>query len=175
MDKIRSLLVLLVITIDRVIDHIYRLTTGLPQARRSLITSHLYLGGQYSLEAFTRLQRLGVTGIVNMRMHSVHKDIKDTKDIRILNLPTPDRHAPSQVDLKKGVEFIKDEVSKGGKVYIHCKFGEGRGPTMALAYLMSTGLTYTDAFNLVKKVRTFINPTKAQIDALKKFELSLKY
>ncbi|MBA3551153.1 dual specificity protein phosphatase family protein, partial [Patescibacteria group bacterium] len=58
----------------------------------------------------------------------------------------------------------------GGKVYIHCRFGEGRGPTMAIAYLISTGLTLEHAIELVKKVRIFIRPTVVQIEQLKKFE-----
>lgn len=172
--KLKSLLVLLVITIDRFTDHAYRYITGLPQAKRSLITPHLFLGGQYSLTAFERLKVLGVTGIVNMRMRSIHKDIDNIHDVRILNLPTPDRSAPSQENLKKGADFIKDEVSKGGKVYIHCRYGEGRGPTMAIAYLISTGLVYQDAYELVKKTRTFISPTRVQVQALLKFENALK-
>ena len=173
-QRLKSLFVLGVITLDRLIDHLYRYLTGLPQVKRSLITPHLFLGGQYSPTAFERLKKLGVTGIVNMRMRSIHKDIKNITHVRILNLPTPDRTAPSQESLQKGTDFIKDVVSKGGKVYIHCRFGEGRGPTMALAYLMSTGLTYQDAHTLVKKTRTFISPTKVQIEALHQFEKTLK-
>jgi len=163
-----------IIEIERTFDHTYRRVTGLPQVRRSLITPNLYLGGQYNLEAFERLRHRGVTGIVNMRIHSIHKDISNLKDIRILNLPTPDLNAPTQADLKRGASFIKDEIQKGGKVYIHCRHGEGRGPTMAIAYLISSGLTYKDAFALVKKVRVFIRTTKVQMDALLEFESTTK-
>jgi dual specificity MAP kinase phosphatase len=45
---------------------------------------------------------------------------------------------------------------------------------MAIAYLISTGLTYEDAFSLVKKVRTFINPRPGQIAGLKELELYFK-
>jgi protein-tyrosine phosphatase len=173
MKYMQSTLIYTVIQIERIIDHIYRYATGLPQVKKSLITPNLYLGGQYSLRAFPRLQTLGVTGIVNMRLHSVHKDIVGLGGVKVLNLPTPDRKAPSQEALAKGVEFIKKEIASGGKVYIHCKFGEGRGPTMAIAYLISTGMTYEDAFTLVKKIRTFIDPTKDQRQALKEFEKNI--
>jgi hypothetical protein len=172
MSTLSSSVKVIIIHIQRFVDHIWRRVTGLPQAKRSLITPQLYVGGQYSKRSVDDLERLGVTGIVNMRMHSIHKDIKGLH-MRICNLPTPDLHAPTQEDLIKGVAFIENEIKNGGKVYIHCRQGEGRGPTMAIAYLISTGLTYEDSFALVKKVRTFIRPTKKQIEALYQFERNL--
>jgi dual specificity MAP kinase phosphatase len=123
------------------------------------------------LETF---EEWGVTAIVNMRTHSIHKDFK-TVPLKILHLPTPDYYAPTQKQLEKGVKFIQNEVDEGGKVYIHCRQGEGRGPTMAIAYLISTGLTLEHAIQLVKKVRTFIHPTKDQLKALRNFEKIFDY
>ncbi|MBA3283871.1 MAG: dual specificity protein phosphatase family protein, partial [Nitrosopumilus sp.] len=140
----------------------------LPTRKRSAITPELYLGGQYKLNSLNHLKKLGVTGIVNMRTRSIHTIAPE--GIKVLHLPTPDHHAPTLGDLSKGVVFIKHEVEAGGKVYIHCRFGEGRGPTMAIAYLISTGLTLEHAIELVKKVRIFIRPTVVQIEQLKKFE-----
>jgi protein-tyrosine phosphatase len=153
---------------QRFIDQSYRKLTGLPTLKRSAITAELYLGGQYNLKSMDRLKYLGVTGVVNMRTHSIHKTVPEGIDI--LNLPTPDFHAPTMENLQKGVKFIKSEVDKGGKVYIHCRLGEGRGPTMALAYLISQGLTLDDAIALIKKVRIFISPSRVQIERLKEFE-----
>lgn len=169
MNSLKSSFRLFSIYYERFVDHLWRRITGLPQAKRSLITPQLYVGGQYSKRSVDDLKRLGVTGIVNMRMHSVHKDIKNLH-MKICNLPTRDLHAPTQENLQKGIAFIEKEIKNGGKVYIHCRQGEGRGPTMAIAYLISTGLTYNDAFALVKNVRTFIRPTKRQIEALHIFE-----
>lgn len=169
---ILSKLTRLKIKAQQVFDHAYRNVTGLPQVKRSLITPNLYVGGQYNLNGLERLYQRGVTGIVNMRMHSIHKEV-DHLDVKLLNLPTPDQHAPTQEHLQKGVIFIQNEIHNGGKVYIHCMWGEGRGPTMAIAYFISTGLTFQDAYELVRKVRTFIHPTGEQIEALKTFEKSL--
>lgn len=172
MNRITSFVRLGIIHIQRQVDHMWRRVFGLPQARRSLITPNIYVGGQYARHSVSDLERLGITGIVNMRMSSIHKDITGLH-MRTCNLPTPDLHAPTQADLKKGIAFIEKEIKSGGKVYIHCRQGEGRGPTMAIAYLISTGLTYDDAFNLVQKVRTFINPTEEQREALHIFEKGL--
>jgi dual specificity MAP kinase phosphatase len=90
-----------------------------------------------------------------------------------LHLPTKDNEAPSLHDLIKGTDFIVHEIAIGGKIYIHCRKGLGRGPTMAIAYLMRRGATLEDALSLIKKVRPFISPTVAQIGRLN--ELSLYF
>lgn len=151
------------------VDHSWRYLTGLPLARRSMITPNIYLGGQYGLRSVGRLKLLGVTAVVNMREKSIHKSL-ESRDFKILNLPTVNTYAPTMADLKKGAKFIEKEIKNGGKVYIHCWWGEERGPTMALAYLVWSGLTLDDAYKLVKKTRTFINPTPPQRKRLKEFE-----
>ena len=164
-----SFLELIKIEIIRWVDYTRRRLTG---AKRSEITPQLYLGGQYGLKMTPRLKKFGITAIVNMRQHSVHaQSIAQGYDY--LHLPTPDWHAPSLEHLHQGVTFITKVIASGGKVYIHCRLGEGRGPTMALAYLMSTGLTLEDALSTVKKVRPFIRPSGAQIAQLKNFGITL--
>lgn len=74
-------------------------------------------------------------------------------------------------DLIKGADFAKAEIEAGGKVYIHCRQGLGRGPTMAIAYLLSLGETYEHAYGTVKAVRNFIRPTAVQVRRLKELEV----
>lgn len=169
LKQLQSLFLYFLVQIDRVVDHSWRYLTGLPLAKRSAITPDIFLGGQYGLQSISKLKLLGVTAIVNMRERSIHKDLK-TLDVKVLNLPTQDKTAPTLEQLKQGSKFIAEEIKNGGKVYIHCWWGEERGPTMAIAYLISTGMTFDDAFKLVKKVRTFINPVPNQITRLKEFE-----
>ncbi len=169
LNDLKSRLLFLAIQVDRIVDHFFRYLTGLPLAKRSLITPDIYLGGQYGVYSIKTLKKLGVTAVVNMRTWSVHKDIKNL-GVKILHLPTKDKQAPTISQLKKGVKFITSEIKKGGKVYIHCRFGEERGPTMAIAYLIYTGMNFEDAYKLVRKTRTFINPTQVQRDRLKEFE-----
>ena len=108
-----------------------------------------------------------------MRMADIlHREM--LSEFHLLHLPTPDQEAPSIEQLKNGVSFIESEIKNKGKVYIHCKHGEGRGPTMAIAYLIYSGMTYDDAYASVKKVRTFIYPTLVQIERLKEFENNIQ-
>lgn len=169
MKQIQSLFLFFVIQLQRAIDQLWRQVTGFPELKRSVITPSLYLGGQYQIKSVSLLKKLGITGIVSMRMREVpHQDM--LAEFHLLHLPTPDNQAPSIQHLREGSIFIENEIKNKGKVYIHCRAGEGRGPTMAIAYLIFSGMTYDDAYTLVKKVRTFINPTPPQRKRLKEFE-----
>lgn len=158
-----------VYSIVRVVDHMWRRIVGLPQMRRSMVTPFLFLGGQYTSRGLGSLKKMGVTGIINMRL-SPPSMWNYKKDFDYLHLPTTDQQAPSVEHLKKGVRFIQRHEKAGGKVYVHCRHGEGRGPSMILAYLIHTGMTYLDAVTLVRKVRPFILLTRPQIDRLMEFE-----
>ncbi|MFA9289332.1 MAG: dual specificity protein phosphatase family protein [Weeksellaceae bacterium] len=168
MQQLTSFIMTIVIDIQRVIDHTYRRIVGLPQLKRSQITGEVFLGGQYGIHAVTTMEKLGITGIVNMRTRGLY-DAELQNKFHILNLPTPDLHAPSIENLQKGVAFIDKQIKQKGKVYIHCHHGEGRGASMVIAYLISQGMTYDDAFAHVKKVRTFIRPTAVQVKRLREF------
>lgn len=169
MYKALSIIQLLKIHLLRACDHIYRRYTGLPFLKYSEITPQLYLGGQYYSQALKNIQKIGITGIISMRERSI-KELEGFEGIKKLHLSTKDLNAPSLENLQKGIQFIKKEIETGGKIYVHCHLGEGRGPSMVIAYLMSTGLLYEDAFTLVKSVRPFIRPTKPQIERLKELE-----
>lgn len=150
---------------QRFFDQGWRHVTGAPTVRFSQITPQLYLGGQIYSQGLSQLRRWEITGIVSMRL-TLPSVYKRSPELKVLHLPTPDTLAPTIQQLKEGIAFIAKEVGLGGKIYIHCRHGEGRGPTMIIAYLMSTGLTLQDAFDQIKSVRTFIKPTTAQWEQL---------
>jgi len=172
-SKIKSVFTLIVIFWQKIWDNVYRFFNGVPTLKRSQITANLFLGSQYSLLGLQKLKAIGVTAIVNMRQNPIFAE-SQYKGFKYLHLPTIDNTPPSLDTLIKGADFVGDEIENGGKVYVHCRQGLGRGPTMAIAYLISTGLTFDDAFKLVKDVRTFINPRPAQIKRLKELEIYYK-
>lgn len=170
LTKIKSFFTLIRLVCEYEYDNIHRIIRGLPRLKKSEITADLYVGSQYNLVGLQKLKDLGVTAIINMRMHSVYTEAQ-YEGFHYLHLPTPDNTAPPLDVLIKGAEFADTEVKKGGKVYIHCRQGLGRGPTMAIAYLIKSGLTFDDAFAMVKRVRTFINPRRSQVERLKELEV----
>jgi dual specificity MAP kinase phosphatase len=158
-----------IIFLQKIFDILYRLLIGMPRLKRSQITAHLFLGGQYNLRGLKRLKQLGITSIVNLRETSIYQQAHH-EGFNYLHLPTLDNTPPTLADLIKGAEFVDNEIKNKGKVYIHCRQGLGRGPSMAIAYLLKIGTTYEDAFTLVKSVRPFIHPRPAQIARLKELE-----
>ncbi len=157
----------------RWVDVLHRRTTGGPVWQLSQVAPNLLLGGQhYYQRGYARLLEHGVTAIVNMRAEHAG-DANGRGDLPQLRLATRDNTPPSIADLMRGVDFIRAELQRGGKVYIHCAVGCGRAPTMTAAYLVSTGDSPQAALARIRRVRPFINPTKPQISILDDFALAL--
>src|ERR1700761_6651758 len=171
--KIKSLFKLAGLFLQYNSDNIYRVIFGMPRLKRCEITPNLYLGSQYNLVGLRKLKALGVTAIINMRMHSIYSEAQYT-GFHYLHLPTPDNTPPPLEVLQQGADFADAEIKNGGKVYIHCRQGLGRGPTMCTAYLLKTGLTLEDALAMIRKVRPFINPRPGQLERLKELETYYK-
>ncbi len=128
------------------------------------VTPKIYLGGAFNKNQITEIKKWGITAVISMRQK------QPPAGINTLHIPTKDRHSPTLKELEQGIEFIKKEIANGGKIYIHCRSGVGRGPTMLIAYLISTGYELKEAIQLIKQVRKFINLTAVQMDSLIKFE-----
>jgi diacylglycerol kinase (ATP) len=154
----------------RVYDHLRRRLTGAPSLKSSQIAPNLYLGGQYRPWAIPVLKSWGVTGVVNMRML---RRPSTSPGLEVLNLPTRDHHAPSIESLRQGVEFIDRHLAAGGGVYMHCRLGEGRGPTMAAAYLISKGMRPQDAVAHIARFRRMVRPNASQLRQLARFQQEL--
>ncbi|MFH0951486.1 MAG: dual specificity protein phosphatase family protein [bacterium] len=84
-------------------------------------------------------------------------------------LPVIDDQSPSQAQLAVGTEFMKELVAHKIKIFVHCKLGHGRSPTLIIAYFIAQGMTLKAAHDYVKARRSEIHLTKAQIAGLKKF------
>lgn len=145
-----------------------RMVLDVPIRGQCQVTPQLFVGPQFRQRGWRRLQRWGISGVVNLRRE--HDDRSLGVDIpRYLYLPTTDDDAPTTEDLRQGVTFIREEIVAGGKVYIHCGAGVGRAPTMAAAYLIAMGDNPRQAMERIRAVRRFIRPTQGQLDKLQVF------
>jgi protein tyrosine phosphatase (PTP) superfamily phosphohydrolase (DUF442 family) len=149
-------------------DHAVRIVSGAPIRRVSQITPQLHVGGQYRRRGWPRLQARGITAVVNMRIEFDDNDA-GIAPARYLHLPVVDDQAPTVEQLRSGAGFIAEEISRGGKAYIHCGSGIGRAATMAAAYLNSTGLSTDEAWARIRAARPFIRPTPPQIEQIERF------
>jgi dual specificity MAP kinase phosphatase len=153
----------------RWIDQASRRRTGAPVWKLSAITPQLFVGGQHYPNGYRAMLDYGISAIVNMRNRHSDED-KRIAGERHLHLATVDNTPPSLDDLQRGAAFIRAEIERGGKVYVHCAVGCGRAPTMAAAYLITTGLSPDSALRRIKTVRPFVRLTRKQRAALDQFE-----
>lgn len=147
-------------------DFVMRTLTGAPMIRFSQVTPQVIVAGQYQKRGWKILQRRGVTASINMRSE-FDDEAAGIAPSHHLRLIVEDNTPPSLDQLRRGVDFIRTEVEQGGKVYIHCAAGIGRAPTMAAAYLVSTGLSAEQAWTQIKRVRPFIRPTPGQEEQIR--------
>lgn len=142
---------------------------GKPRFEYSQITPWIFLGTDMCCTPHFKRELLkkGVAADVSLR----EKHLDTPYGVKFfLWLPTKDHYAPSQRQLLAGAKFIDTMASQKVKVYVHCKAGHGRSPTLVAAYLILKGESAKEAVALVKRKRQDIHQTSAQLKALKRFE-----
>ncbi len=147
-------------------DKFVRWRTGLSPIKFCMITDSLWIGGQPGVEGFDALEYYGVTALINMRSEYDYVELAEHQGLKYLRLPTKDNGAPKIKDLQAVVKFIREELSTGGKVYIHCWEGLGRSATMAAAYYVSEGKTPFEAWREIRKIRLFVRSTREQLEKI---------
>lgn len=88
-------------------------------------------------------------------------------------IPIKNDCAGSLEQIKEVVEFIKKMVDEHKRVYIHCRFGQGRAPLVVIAYFVSTGMETKDAIEYVSKSRPVARLNSEQLEALRQYGDSL--
>ncbi len=138
------------------------------QPNFSLITNQLAVGG---LNSVSTISKSGFGFIVDLREANTGAEEGAAKrtSIDYLNVPTSDNHTPSQKDLELISARIDLEIASGKKVIIHCEEGRGRAPSVACAYLMSKGLSFWKASDLIKSKRALVNFSTDQLSSLEEF------
>ena len=139
----------------------------------SKITDNIYIGsdlcrGNYCPVHSGDCKKLGVCVEINLKAES--KEVPpDDIDIYAW-LPVVDGHSPTPDQLDIGSNIIDQSIKNGKTVYVHCKNGHGRSPTMAAAYFIRyKSLTVQQAESLIRKYRPEIHIEDIQKKALNKF------
>jgi len=84
-------------------------------------------------------------------------------------IPVKDHEAPSEEQLAFGVSALETLVKMKKKVYVHCRNGHGRSPTLVAAYLVRQGKSVAEAIAFVKSRRPAIHLEETQKRALEEF------
>ena len=70
-----------------------------------------------------------------------------------LHLPVRDFAPPTQEQLARAVEFIREALDSAKPCAVHCGAGRGRTGTVVAAWLVSRGLTASEAIAEVRRRR----------------------
>ena len=132
------------------------------------IGSDLCKGGVCIIHA-EQFKKLGVS--VELNLSQEENELPPKEIETYLWLPVTDGYAPSQAQLDIGTSAIHAAIKNGKKVFVHCKNGHARSPSMVTAYLMKyEGLSLDDALKLIKEKREEVHIEESQLRALEEFK-----
>lgn len=142
--------------------------TGVPVLADGRITPQVYFGPQHGRLGAIRLWLAGFRHTVSLRAE--FDDAAHRLTIgSYFHLPIADEDAPTIQQLGEAIDSIHDAVGRGHLVYIHCRQGRGRAPTLAAAYLISLGVPVKEALAALHRARRSIVLTPLQITRLHEF------
>jgi protein-tyrosine phosphatase len=133
------------------------------------ITPLIYLGTNFCcvMHFKEELLKKGIKGDISMEGEKIDKPVGVDY---FLWLPTKDHTAPTLKQLLTGVKTIDALIKQKVKIYIHCKNGHGRAPTMLVAYFIYTGMKVDQAIEVIAEKRPEIHLAAVQKKQLQKFE-----
>ncbi|XP_029364589.1 dual specificity protein phosphatase 3-like isoform X2 [Echeneis naucrates] len=108
------------------------------------VCPRIYVGNAFVATNVMRLKRLGVTHILNAAegnsfMHvNTNAEFYAGTGIIYHGIPASDTdHFDISVYFEEAADFIEKALAyKNGKVYVHCREGYSRSPTLVIGYLM---------------------------------------
>jgi|SRR5712691_7393286 len=141
------------------------------QLNYSEVTPQLSVGGAFRTRQIKRLRQRGVTAVIDCRLEAQdNPQALAAAGIQFLHVPTLDRHGFTYAQLHEGVDWVLEHVTDGGRAFLHCEHGVGRGPLMTCAVLVAQGYSAPEALRIVRTARWQALPNDRQLAALLAFE-----
>lgn|GEM_PF-463834 len=133
----------------------------------SWIRPDLAVGGRIAPENVSRLKRLGIDSVVDLRAEeSDDPDLLARNGLRFLHLPMTDTFALTQEQMREGSRWVSAERAAGRKVLVHCQHGVGRSVMLACATLLRDGLAVSEALDQIKQRRPRMALSAPQLAAM---------
>lgn len=134
----------------------------------SWVSGGLALGGKFSVYDVERLALdLGIRRIIDLRAESRDDvGLLSRYQLGFLHIPTPDLHPIPLDPLTKGVLWAREGLGRNERVLAHCEHGIGRSALFAACVLFAEGASLSEALSGIKKARTKVSPSPAQLEQL---------
>jgi atypical dual specificity phosphatase len=114
----------------------------------------------------------GVKVLVNLHVQAHPPELLTNCGLEEVHLPVADFTAPTEEQLRRGVNVIDEAIRGGTKVAVHCGGGLGRTGTLVACYLVTQGRSAEDAIAEVRRLRPGSVETPAQEAAVRAFAAS---
>lgn len=92
---------------------------------------------------------------------------------KYLWIPIKNNSAGLFEQIEQAVALIDEMVDQDKKVYIHCRFGQGRAPFIAVAYFIHKGMGFDEALRLVNERRPASRINSEQMKVLQEYYLKV--
>ncbi len=137
-----------------------------------IIGSDLCGGGVCLLHA-DQFKKLGVS--VELNLSHEENELPPKEIETYIWLPVVDGYAPTVAQLAIGTSAMHEALKNGKVVFVHCKNGHARSPTMVVAYLVKyQGMNLEEAYKLIKEKRPESHIEESQKIALEEFIAQIK-
>lgn len=132
------------------------------------ITDGIYIGTNQCCQTHfdEKLKQEGITADISLEEDRL--DAPFGVDFYIW-MPVQNHTAPKHDQLEFGVSALEKLAAMGKKMYVHCKNGHGRAPTLVAAYLVKKGQSPAEAEAFIKSKRPTMHLEDAQRQALEDF------
>jgi len=132
------------------------------QTEFSKITDEIYIGTNLCCTYLPHIEVLMKEGIAaEIDLEEERQEPPPKLSINLW-LPVKDHTAPSISQMQAGSALIKQLVDTNTKVYIHCRLGHGRSPTLVAAYFIGQGMTVDESIENIKSKRSEIHIENSQ-------------
>ncbi|KAG2122441.1 protein-tyrosine phosphatase-like protein [Suillus cothurnatus] len=131
----------------------------------------LYLGSMSATMDRELLAKHHITHIVQV-LDVPWLPISEKDGFRCLRIDILDKpSADLRPHLEGACQYIGNALQSGGNVLVHCQQGVSRSPAIVIAYLIhDLGISYEQAYGLVKRRRPCINPNPGFVACLRAWE-----
>ncbi len=140
-----------------------------PTFEYSKITDQIYIGTNACCTIHFKMELLNKGVKADISMEAERLDAAQGAQY-FLWLPTRDHTAPTMKKLRVGTHALRELIDVGEKVYVHCRNGHGRAPSLVAAYFILKGMSTDEAIATIKKKRRSIHIEPVQKRRLEEFE-----
>lgn len=140
----------------------------IPILEYNYITDGIYIGTNQCCQTHfdEKLKRKGITADISLEKNRL--DAPFGVDMYVW-IPVQNHTPPRHDQLEFVVSVLEKLVAMGKKIYVHCKNGHGRAPTLVAAYLIKRGKSPSEAAAFIKARRPSMHLEEVQRQALKDF------